>query len=178
MMDRYVICVEGPDRCGKSSQIKLLWKWLDKQATDFPIMNLHFSGRQEKEDSEVNFETMFNIIDRFEYSCFILDRSHIGEAVYAQKYRGYSGDYVFDMEESFNLRDFFLFTFIDEPENILRREDGDSLSEGKLENIKSEIEAFKNATLMSNIPRKLVINIAGKSIEQVHNLVIEYLTTN
>jgi hypothetical protein len=60
----------------------------------------------------------------------------------------------------------------------LRREDGDSLSEGKLENIKSEIEAFKNATLMSNIPRKLVINIAGKSIEQVHNLVIEYLTTN
>ena len=30
----------------------------------------------------------------------IFDRFHLGEYVYAPRYRGYSGDYIFDLEDS------------------------------------------------------------------------------
>ena len=34
---------------------------------------------------------------------FILNRSWLGEAVYAPRYRGYSGDYIFDLEKNAGL---------------------------------------------------------------------------
>jgi len=32
---------------------------------------------------------------------FIMNRAHLGEAVYSHRYRGYSGDYVFNLEQNY-----------------------------------------------------------------------------
>ena len=174
-MNRKVICIEGPDRCGKSSQVKLLWKWLSKNS-DSSIMNMHFSGLPSKDASYRNFHTMFDIVEENEYVNFILDRSHIGEVVYAPIYRNYDGNYVFGLEEEFDLSDYYLITFVDDPMKIAIREDSASLSNGELEIIKQEIEAFKDATLRSFIPNKILIDIFDLSIEQVHAEVVSFLT--
>lgn len=174
---RYVVIFEGPERVGKSTQVKLLWKWLANNS-DMNLMSLHLSGLPTKEKSFRNFYEMFEIIEEAEHTNFILDRSHLGEVVYANKYRGYNGNYVYDIEDSYDLSDFYLITFIDDPYQIADREDGNSLSLGKVENIRDEVDTFSEATLRSSIPHKLMIHIDGKSIEDVHKLVVEFLTTN
>jgi thymidylate kinase len=172
-----IIILEGLDRCGKSTQAKMLWKWLAKNQPYNPLVQLHYSGYPTQDQSVLNYNHMFEIIEDAPWTNFILDRSHIGEMVYAPKYRGYSGDYVLDIEERYSLKDFFLFTFIDDVDNLLARDDGDSLSSAK-EDLEEEIAAFKNATLLSIIPRKLMINISGKTPEQIHDIIIENLSTN
>jgi hypothetical protein len=119
---------------------------------------------------------MFDIVEENEYVNFILDRCHIGEVVYAPIYRNYDGNYVFGLEEEFDLSDYYLITFVDDPMKIAIREDSASLSNGELEIIKQEIEAFKDATLRSFIPNKILIDIFNLSIEQVHAEVVSFLT--
>lgn len=43
-----------------------------------------------------SFEQMFALLDTD--ARVLLDRAHLGEAVYAKRYRGYDGSYVFDLE--------------------------------------------------------------------------------
>ncbi len=50
-----------------------------------------------------SFITMFNLIHSDAH--LIFDRAHLGEAVYAPLYRGYSGDYVFELERAMNVQD-------------------------------------------------------------------------
>jgi hypothetical protein len=50
---------------------------------------------------EAGFRNMFSMFRDAPYSKLIANRSHLGENVYAPLYRGYSGDYVFDLEATF-----------------------------------------------------------------------------
>lgn len=44
-----------------------------------------------------SFSLMFHMLDNVAFG-LILDRAHLGEMVYAPRYRGYSGDYVLNLE--------------------------------------------------------------------------------
>jgi thymidylate kinase len=46
---------------------------------------------------------MFSILRDAKYARIICDRTHLGEVVYAPIYRGYSGDFIFNLEEQFNV---------------------------------------------------------------------------
>jgi thymidylate kinase len=46
-----------------------------------------------------SFNNLFNLLHSD--ANIIFDRAHLGEAVYAQLYRGYSGEYVWDLEDSY-----------------------------------------------------------------------------
>jgi hypothetical protein len=50
---------------------------------------------------EASFRTLFHFL-RDVHANIICNRAHLGECVYAPLYRGYSGDYVFDIESEFN----------------------------------------------------------------------------
>lgn len=176
------IVVDGIDRCGKSTQIKLLQKHL----IDKPTHVIHYSAipgispEQSKEYSEILYRDMFDLMHDAYYKGrnLIFDRSHIGEFVYAPIYRNYSGSYVFEIEQEYELNPFFqhivLIVLIDEPQNAINREDGNSFSTDVT--IKSlEIDKFKQAYELSFIKNKLLINIAGKSIDDVHNSILSLL---
>lgn len=183
-MIKRIICLEGPDRVGKSTQLKLLLKYL----LDEPTYVIHFSGisgitseqsRQYSYKMYIDTFNMLNILNEDSlYRNIIFDRCWIGEYVYSPLYRNYSGEYIFDIEKKFEhtgiLEKITLFTLVDEPESLIKREDGHSFSI-ELENKKREIELFKEAHKKSIIKRKFFMNIHDLRIEDVHRLIKEIL---
>jgi len=179
-----VIIFDGLDRTGKSTQIKLLMKYL----IDDPTYVIHFtnipgiSSQQSKNYSKMLYNDMFKFIEdnsKIYKRNIIFDRSHIGEYVYAPMYRNYIGSFIYNIEKKYEntpiFKDIFLFVCVDEAENLLRREDGHSLSSNSSILKVHEIKMFESAFNLSLIKNKLLININNKSIETVHNEIIQFI---
>lgn len=86
----------------------------------------------------------------------IFDRWHLGEVVYSPLYRGYSGDYVFDLEKEHALQGVRLI-LLTEDFKIARHFVDDQLSLGSVENREKEQDAFIAAFERSNIRDKRLI---------------------
>lgn len=92
---------------------------------------------------------------------FIFDRSHIGEAVYAKKYRGYSGEYVFDLEKEYSIdlakkhRMILLIEDFDKSTHYV--DDGKSLGSGSIVQRVAEQQLFLTAFHKSIIQDKKII---------------------
>lgn len=177
-----LLIFEGLDRVGKDTQIRLLQKYYYPKKM---FHHFHYSGFSKneytpEEQLEFNkefYEEMFELILTNKNKNIILNRSHLGEFVYGPLYRKYDPSYIWNLEQKFLLnygRSVFLFTFIDEVDNLIKREDGKSFSLD-VDSKKSEIMNFILATNFSSIPNKKIININGKSIEVVHSEIIEFL---
>ena len=63
---------------------------------------------------------------------------------------------------------------IDEIENLIKREDGLSFSIDK-EKKENEIQKFTEFYKKSNIKNKLLLNINGKNIDEVFNIITEFI---
>lgn len=104
---------------------------------------------------QASFRTMFQLLNS-PYLKLILNRGHLGEAVYAERYRGYDGDYVFDMEEQFHVEDMNDVRLILLTENLTMSQhfQDDGLSLGKETDRADEQELFINAFQRSRIKNK------------------------
>jgi thymidylate kinase len=181
-MVKFILC-EGIDRVGKDTQIKeLLPKLVNNPTQVFHYSSIKGLSKQEsKKYSKMLYTDMFKIMKQSfsgDKRNLIFNRAHLGEFVYGPLYRKYKGDYIFNIEKKFEKYDFwdsvYLITFIDTPENLIAREDGDSFSiDPKMK--QKEIDLFKEATEKSLIKNKMIMNINGKSIEQVHNEICIFL---
>jgi thymidylate kinase len=173
-----IIIVEGPDNCGKSTQIKLLRSaFADKHL--FHV--LHYSNFMKVENvrdiSERYYDEMFQIISDTTDFDLILDRSHLGEYVYSPMFRKYDGTYIFELEKKYKIQrrnDVYLIVLIDSPENLVTREDGLSLGIS-LDHKEAEINAFKEAYEKSIIKNKILINIKDKSVKDVHKEIMSFV---
>lgn len=143
-----IYIVEGLDRCGKTSFIEVL-----RDQIKVPYI---FTIHSTKPPKNVNYEEWSkkyytNLISRIiglslQGNIIILDRSWIGETVYGPIYR--NTDIQLSYFDSFikdHVHLFKLFLFIDSPENLISREDGNSLSTQNIDNIKNEIDSFKKS---------------------------------
>jgi len=181
------IIFESPDNCGKDTQIRLLSTRFAKQMTPYHV--LHYSAipgitpEESKAYSMCLYRDMFRLIlhetaevDR----TLILNRSHIGENVYAPMYRNTDGEWIFLIEKHFKMAypykwdDLYLITFVDDPENLIKRDDGLSFSVD-LDKKASEIGRFITTTKQSNIVNKIIINIRNKDQHRVHEEVLNFL---
>ena len=90
--------IEGLDRLGKSTLIEGIQNHLGYHEIIHyqKPKKLGFYGGSLYEYQRASFRTMFQLLDS--HANIILDRAHLGEMVYAPIYRGYSGDYVLDLE--------------------------------------------------------------------------------
>jgi len=84
------------DECAKIAQ-QLLNSQFGHNDPDIRTLSL-------KIYQEKSFSDMFRMLS-MPVVKFIMDRSHIGENVYAHRYRNYSGEYVFDLEQNLRTRD-------------------------------------------------------------------------
>ena len=186
-MSKFII-LEGPDRVGKDTQQDLIIK----NMSDYVFNKLHYSSLPFKDDikkhttySKELYESMFLLMMKSKLVFkngdsdinLIFNRSHLGETVYSPLYRGYSGDYVFDIEKKFTkaLReDLYLITLTNDPHTILKRDDGKSFY-GNEEEVKAEVDGFKRAHRLSTIKNKLHINVGTMSAIEVSNIIIEFL---
>jgi nicotinamide riboside kinase len=95
--------IDGVDRLGKSTLAKTIMDQLGYHLYvhyDKPKA-LSFYGTDINRSKEIFQrkcnDTMFNLL-RSPIN-IVVDRTHLGEMVYAPLYRGYSGDYVYSLEE-------------------------------------------------------------------------------
>ena len=171
-----IIIIDGPDNCGKTTQIAKLQPLL----IDKPLHLLHYtklkgfdSNNEMMTYSKNMYYDMFRILEsNYKTSNFILDRSHISEIVYSPLYRDYSGDYIYDIERKFLTynhnfwEEIYLIVFIDEAEALISRDDGLSHSVNLVDK-EEEINMFRGTTIKSLIINKIIININGKSQDEV-----------
>jgi len=176
-----VVIFEGPDNVGKGTQIRNIFQELSKSK---PTHTLHYSGIKRDfsedalKDSKKIYKSMFRLLNQnYIQSNFILDRSHLGEYVYGHLYRKYDPSYIFDLEKSIfpgMMSQTYLLMFIDNPMNLIKRDDGLSLSTKKRYKI-IELYRFQEAFKLSHIKNKFLIDIEGKDINDVKQEIFNYL---
>lgn len=116
--------IDGIDRLGKSSLANSIMNELGYHLMihyDKPkVLSYYTSQEIEGNDARKKYQiecnsSMFNLLKT--NLSVIVDRTHLGEMVYAPFYRGYDGDYVFGMEQ--NLINSKPYTYKDDIKLIL-----------------------------------------------------------
>ncbi len=168
-----VIIIEGPDNVGKGTQIELLEQYFNSQNIPTTIIHCHnFKNASEPRIiSERCYKSIMHTINAFKTndSVLILDRSHLGETVYAPMYRMYSGDYVYELENLVERPEtVFVFTLLDKPENLIKRDDNLSFSID-LNKKQEEIGRFEQASKFTKFHHNshLIWNL-GRTPEEIH----------
>lgn len=173
-----IVIFEGIDNVGKDTQIKMFQKYMfDKH--NFMFHQLHYSGFNSNDLSsgellDMNYKLyceMFDIIYRNNFN-FILNRSHLGEYVYGNMYRGYDASYIFDLEKTRMIKKVKLILLLDDSNTVISRDDGHSFSINKTVKEK-EIELFREVFNKTSIEDKIIIE--KRSIDETHNNIINFI---
>ena len=186
-MSKFII-IEGTDNVGKDTQQNLIIE----RMPELVFHKLHYSSLPFRDDKQLHanyskkmYDNMFKLMMKSKIAHqpgdepinLIFNRSHLGETVYSPLYRGYSGDYVFDIEKKYThaLREnLYLITLTNDPHTILKRDDGKSFY-GNEEEVKAEVDGFKRAHRLSSIKNKLHIDVGNMSALEVSHLIIHFL---
>jgi len=190
------IIVEGGDGLGKNTLIKNLCNYFDYNNVTIRHFDKPPKGMDAKETLAFQFEVFYKeilFVDHIRQSLdsddlgyheniVIWNRSHLGEYVYSQMFRGINRKEVSEKLRLFEERnlytDMFLITLTAEPRFFHAQEDGDSFSQN-LEQKTQELQLFKEAHALSMIPNKKIVkvnqgnNYKGKEIifEEVIQLI-------
>jgi len=176
------IIIEGCDNVGKDTQQNLIIKKLK----DRVFHKIHYSALPFKDKdkhiihSSKMYNEMFGIMKALKDSSIsiIFNRSHLGESIYAPLYRGYSGDFVFDIEANHlpEVRDqVYLITLVNDPKTVLSRDDGKSFYEDE-EGIRAEVDGFVRAHRTSKIKNKLLLDVGKMGPDEVSNIIVDFLS--
>jgi len=187
MIPKLVYCVEGLDRLGKSTLIQGI------QDTLGYFQVIHFAKPQKLkiyeeaakkpayqgdggiEEVPEKFRSAFlyqqasfrnSMLLARSGARIIFDRWHIGEAVYSQIYRGYSGDYVFTQERIIGLdRANIRLILLIENFRISNHFSDDGKSLGPVRNRTEEQDLFIDSYSKSIIHDKRIINVTASNGE-------------
>lgn len=199
--------IEGLDRLGKSTLIKGIQNELGyhmqfhRQKPE--LLDIYLEDEYHSYNSiTVNEDRKRSALHTYQIKCFvqdmnlivhadsigvgsgqnkfgiIFDRSWIGEAVYASLYRGYNGDYVFDLEQHFNIAKsnaILILLTEDFAKSNHFDDDGESFDITKRE---QEQEAFIKAFNRSRIPNKKMICVTDPEtggFRNAHDILQEVL---
>jgi thymidylate kinase len=169
------IIFEGMDRLGKSTQINLLEKFLKKMRKKSKIY--HFIGPEDKrtETQLKNFTNTLYLIDVSD-EIALCDRDIYGEYIYGKMYRNNNPNFIFTLENVFkNLTDHSIFFLMEDSiKNVLKRDDGKSDTLNYWKKLYEKIR-FRICFYKSKIKYKKIINIKGKSIEDVNMTITDYI---
>lgn len=190
------IIIEGGDRLGKDTIVKRLCDHFDYKNITLRHFDKPPKGMSPKETLDFQFDVFYKEMlfvdhirdnihgDDWSYhdEIVIWNRSHLGEYVYSQMFRGINRKEVSEKLRLFEERnlytDMFLITLTAEPRFFHAQEDGDSFSQN-LEQKTQELQLFKEAHALSMIPNKKIVkvnqgnNYKGKEIifEEVIQLI-------
>lgn len=174
------VIIEGVDRLGKDTVITTLQQILGRQLQTIhyqkPLLlpvNLMTASRVlnlPELDPEVkslayywyqrsSFEQMFKLLGSV--SGLALNRAHLGETVYAPRYRGYDGEYVFELEnENAEACERTLLVVLWTDDWSFIADDGESFDFSKKEEEQADFLRF---ALMSRMKvAKVQVNDGGK----------------
>lgn len=165
----------GPDNVGKTTAIENLRKYLSEEK-DAIAHILHYSKSYNERYARKLYDEGFHMIKNTKYN-LIFDRFHDGEYVYSPMYRNYSGEFVFEYEEIWyeHLKDKVQLIYLyGDAENLSKKEDGLSLSNGDKKRIKKELKAFDEFYKKTKF-NKLSINTTNKTPTETFNIIRDNL---
>ena len=181
------VILESPDNCGKDTQIRLLLAHFARQMIPFHVLKYSAPKVSPEESkryfSKCLYDSMFELVLQSRRIVWGLNRAHISEQVYAPKYRSTDPTYIRRIEEFWlaampgEWSELALVTFVDKPENLISREDGQSFSIDPVDK-QIEVQSFVEHTESSLIEKKAVINIDGLGPAEVHDKVMYFLYDN
>lgn len=161
---------EGMDNCLKDTLIQLFRFTLPPQTQILKYNSPPHGISNVEMWQKAHFEDMFELIKTSLNNSsrnLILNRAHLGEYVYSPIYRGYEGDWIFDLEKSFLASsgiyqaDIKLFVFYDSDNSKLcTREDGKSFNGSDFENMNKERGRFLKAFEKSLITHKKLFDLS------------------
>jgi thymidylate kinase len=163
-----IVCIEGVDRCGKSTVCSHL-------QNEHGFGYMHFSKPEGSNNLERahfqkgTFDRMFKFVEALEKqeANIVLDRAHLGELVYGPMYRGDSGvdlSYIHELERLYG-GSMILILMVHQNLDVIRdRDDGLGFDISKLE---KEQELFVSAFIDSQISTKTILDVTDLDIPQV-----------
>jgi hypothetical protein len=169
---------EGMDNCLKDTLIQLLRSSLSPQTQILKFSNPPKNIDSPEDWQKAHFKDMFDFLESNIANNFrnlILNRAHLGEYVYAPIYRGYEGNWIFDLEEAFlktchkNIKKLKLFVLYDsDNDQLILREDDKSLSNRDIQKMDIERERFIKAFEKSNFTCKRIFDISNYTLDSVN----------
>lgn len=172
------VIIEGIDRLGKDTLIKglqdrlgffqvihyqkpqLLERYVTEVSKHKNVSEADVKREALKLYQIESFRAMFKLMAGMLTPRIICNRAHLGETVYAKRYRGYDGSYVFDIEKQFSYTEGplsqVLLVVLHTTDFSFITDDGLSLDVTKRE---EEQEDFIEAYHKSTIPNKLLIDV-------------------
>lgn len=185
-----IILIEGSDRTGKDTLIDhLKYFYMFPPAVEIKSSKLNLL----KGDSPLYhryateyYRAWFSSITELARSTsnsgstIILNRGHISEFVYAYLYRTYSANFVWTLETKFykkvsHLHKIFLIVLTDNPQKLLQRDDGLSVSKNGARDVAKEQELFVDGFNRSKINSKIFIDIRNLTTNDVAEKVISFI---
>lgn len=184
MRKNMFIIIEGPDNVGKTTLINKLtnhFNYMTFQCLHYGMVK-HPTLEQHVAYNKKQYTELFKMMQHhttLDNAGIICDRAHLGEMVYGPIYRGYTGEYVLDIEKEFiNYKpiwdNLFLITLTDKAERLIEREDGESFSID-LDKKLTELANFRHAHESSNIVHKYTVDIETFDADAVGQIVIDYI---
>ena len=169
------LIIEGCDRTGKDSLIKNLMPYCQN------LVVTHFSTpsgqtdleKRKYQESSFNKEfsksywfmksDFFDEPKKGKMNLLVWNRAHLGEFVYGNLYRQTNPEeWVMKLEEMYEydrMDNVYLLLLVGDPEYLSSKDDGESFA-SSVEARKKEIENFKSAFDISQIQKKLIIDVA------------------
>lgn len=181
-----IVFIEGPDNVGKGTQIDNIWKEMSRRGmipfwAHYTSFGIKEAWQCENFSRTAYWAMHMAAMDLHKRNMHpIFDRSIYGEWVYGKIYRGYDAYFIWEMEGRLKDDNYYpwqechLITFIDDPENLIKRDDGLSFSTD-LDKKRFEVNRFVEAHSMSRIPNKMLCNINRNSKEEVWSEVKDFL---
>lgn len=173
MTTRPIIFIDGPDNVGKGTQISLLRKWLIN--IPFTILNIDPPSGQNLDEKETygilaTKNMLGSVFASWERGIpCIVDRCHYTEYAYSILRNTHKIETILKLEKELSPAhsDVLGIIFVDKVENIVARDDGNSIySTEDTHNIQNIINRFSEIADASSFDCK-VVSITGKSIEEV-----------
>lgn len=168
------IIIEGVDRLGKDTLIQgiqhrlgffqkmhyqkpELLQLYQKEAETYAHGEAEIKKAALKKYQVTSFTTMFQMLAG--KGRFLMNRAHLGEVVYSPRYRGYAGDYVFELEQNAPsaARDETLLILLHTSDFSFIKDDGLSFDFEKKE---EEQNDFCRAFDRSNLKYKQMIDVS------------------
>lgn len=189
------IIVEGCDRLGKDTLIRgiqdrfgfyqvihyqqplLLDKYVKEAMVTYNPIDVKKGAL--KLYQHHNFITMFKMMTTNTH--IICNRGHLGETVYAKRYREYDGNYVFDIEQMFlrmhNVLDHILLVVLHTSDFSFISDDGKSMDVSKRQEEQTDFITAFDRSIIKNKLRIDVCNGQGgfKPAETILDLVSKQL---
>jgi len=170
------IIIEGGDGLGKDTLIKGLCSHFDydniiirhfgKPPSYYlkdPKQSIYYQFEQFNKEADL-LNCIYDKASIYYENIVIWNRSHLGEYVYSQMFRGIKEKeikkrlIVFEDRWEFNNIPRFLITLTADPEFFLSKEDGQSFSKN-IEQKTKELQLFREVHFLSKIEKKLLIKV-------------------